>query len=264
MEPLTLFPPWIASDWTSQNDTLRGGSSTSYLHPTPDHTKAIFGGFVDTKTLGGAGFASQRTTGVHDWNLSKFDGLEIVVNPNGEGKNDPEQNKKVTLVLKDRVFEDQEAEGRERSTVSYEYTFLPSGKMFIPWRELKPFYRGREVKEDDKMWTQLDTKHVKRLSWMCRSFFEEQSGAFVAEVVSVKAVRRVAEEDDALDQEDETTATGAVGLWAAKAQKVAEVDARCGVDDLDEEMDDIDKEKDVAMRRAETKPREDSKCCTMM
>jgi hypothetical protein len=43
---------------------------------------AKFYGFLDTKTLGGAGFASQRTVAVtKTWDLSSFEGLRLLLNP---------------------------------------------------------------------------------------------------------------------------------------------------------------------------------------
>jgi hypothetical protein len=43
---------------------------------------AKFYGFLDTKTLGGAGFASQRTlTETQTWDLSSYDGLRLLLNP---------------------------------------------------------------------------------------------------------------------------------------------------------------------------------------
>ena len=41
---------------------------------------AVFRGHLDVKTLGGAGFASQRTTGAEtSWDLSEYDGIELQV-----------------------------------------------------------------------------------------------------------------------------------------------------------------------------------------
>lgn len=79
-------------------------------------------------------------------------------------------------------------DGREQSTISYEYDFSAAGNysVFVPWSELKPTYRGRE--KDDA--PPLNTKHIKRWSFMMRSFFGGQEGDFSVEIKSVKAVTR--------------------------------------------------------------------------
>ena len=52
----------------------------SYLETTRDGKVARFFGTLDTKTLGGAGFASQRTASDStEWDLSQFDGIEVVL-----------------------------------------------------------------------------------------------------------------------------------------------------------------------------------------
>jgi hypothetical protein len=61
---------------------VRGGKSQSYLEILSDGT-ARFYGELDTKTLGGAGFASQRLN--HPWDLSRYAGLQIHVK-RGDGK----------------------------------------------------------------------------------------------------------------------------------------------------------------------------------
>lgn len=79
-------------------------------------------------------------------------------------------------------------DGREQSTISYEYDFSAAGNysVFIPWSELKPTYRGKE--KDDA--PPLNTKNIKRWSFMMRSFFGSQEGDFSVEIKSVKAVSR--------------------------------------------------------------------------
>jgi hypothetical protein len=116
---LTLFGasnPWSAADWTSSDDRVRGGSSQSYLTVTPSSssspTTAHFHGTLDIKTLGGAGFASQRTVGEdRTWDVSAYDGILLDL-----GKSD---GQKYTLVIKDELLGLDEG-GRERSTVSWE------------------------------------------------------------------------------------------------------------------------------------------------
>lgn len=80
------------------------------------------------------------------------------------------------------------ADGREQSTISYEYDFSAAGNysVFVPWSELKPTYRGKEKNDAPP----LNTKDIKRWSFMMRSFFGGQEGDFSVEIKSVKAVTR--------------------------------------------------------------------------
>jgi len=172
--------PWSCDDWTSSDDRVRGGSSTSNLVCDPSLTNAEFYGNLDTKTLGGAGFASQRTTGEDkEWDLSDYEGIIIAIK-----KSDM---KRYTLILKDDLLP-KSPNGREQSTVSWEYDFggADSKKVFIKWDEFKPTYRGRE-KKDAKP---LDLKHVKRFSLMMRSFFDTQNGDFSLTVTSISAFKK--------------------------------------------------------------------------
>lgn len=71
---------WNASDWTASDDRVRGGKSESHLEIKSSASVAKFKGTLDIKTLGGAGFASQRTTGdERSWDLSKYDGIELKI-----------------------------------------------------------------------------------------------------------------------------------------------------------------------------------------
>jgi hypothetical protein len=127
-------------------------------------SSARFHGNLDIKTLGGAGFASQRTTGEEkSWDLSNYDGLRIDL-----GKSD---SKRYTFILKDEILP-QSPGGREQSTISYEYDFTvsedtamaESSFIYMPWKDLKPTYRGKEKKDAPK----LNKKDVKRVSIMMR------------------------------------------------------------------------------------------------
>lgn len=44
----------------------------------------------------------------------------------------------------------------------------------IPWSDFRPTYRGRPKADAGK----LDTAHIKRFSFMMRSFFDSQHGPF--------------------------------------------------------------------------------------
>ncbi len=164
MQNALLIPksrPWSPTDWTDSDDRVRGGSSYSELTCEQSSPTSIFHGNLDTKTLGGAGFASQRTTGEdRDWDFSDYDGITLDIK-----KSD---GKKYTLILKDELLP-KSPNGREQSTVSWEYDFKgddDGGKVFVHWNEFKPTYRGRE-KEDAKP---LDLKHIKRISLMMRRY----------------------------------------------------------------------------------------------
>jgi hypothetical protein len=140
---------------------VRGGSSYSGLTCDPSSPTAVFHGNLDTKALGGAGFASQRTTGEdRNWDLSSYDGITLDIK-----KTD---GKKYTLILKDELLP-KSPNGREQSTVGWDYDFNgdnDGGKVFVHWNDFKATYRGREKKEAQP----LDLKHVKRISLMMRRF----------------------------------------------------------------------------------------------
>ncbi|KAF3209641.1 hypothetical protein TWF106_008096 [Orbilia oligospora] len=70
---------WESEHWTASDDRVRGGRSQSYLKISDDKSTAIFHGDLDITALGGAGFASQRTTSSAGgpWDLSKADGVAI-------------------------------------------------------------------------------------------------------------------------------------------------------------------------------------------
>lgn len=97
-------------------------------------SSARFHGNLDIKTLGGAGFASQRTTAEDTtWDLSNYDGIKLDL-----GKSD---GKHYTFILKDELLARNPDTGREQATISYEYDFtLPENAaqaeasfVFIPW-----------------------------------------------------------------------------------------------------------------------------------
>ena len=114
----------LLNTWTAVDDRVRGGSSVSYLKPSAGVTNgAVFYGNLDTKTLGGAGFASQATkpsssssfslsnfvgssTDDLHWDLSGYDGIELRL-----GAFD---KKTYTFTIKDTVPDSKRADGRER------------------------------------------------------------------------------------------------------------------------------------------------------
>lgn len=147
---------------------MRGGRSQSYLTVPPGHpasgtsgsaAQAEFSGHLDITALGGAGFASQRTVDEFPpLDLSDCDALVLDV-ASGDGK-------KYTVTLKDEVLP-RRPDGRDQSTVSWEYDFvagLDPAKVVIPFRDFQPTYRGRPKPDAQP----LDLSSVKRVSFMMR------------------------------------------------------------------------------------------------
>lgn len=119
---------------------------------------------LDIKTLGGAGFASQRTVDdAPPWDLAGYNLLVLHV-ARADGK-------KYTITLKDEVLP-KRPDGREQSTVSWEYDFVVeagesadgSTKVTIPFKDFEPTYRGKPKPDA----APLDLKNVKRISFMMR------------------------------------------------------------------------------------------------
>ncbi|CCG82602.1 CIA30 family protein [Taphrina deformans PYCC 5710] len=192
-----LFGPpraWRQDDFVASDDRVRGGSSQSFLTPSATLTTARFHGVLDTTTLGGAGFASQRTvTSKMTWNLSDYSGIELDL-AHGDGK-------KYTLNIK-TVLPDKMDNGRDASTVEYAFSFVAPNepcRIFAKWEDFKPFYRGKPV-EDAKP---LDTSSILRWSLMMRSFFEQQQGPFSVTIRSIKA-RLAASDVASVDEEKES------------------------------------------------------------
>ncbi|KAI8164880.1 hypothetical protein K4K49_012129 [Colletotrichum sp. SAR 10_70] len=186
-----LFSPWSTSEWIASDDTVRNGTSHSFLdiiepgavgNPFTG-TIVNFHGNLDYATLGGAGFASQRT--VDDWpsiDISAYDTITLEV-PYSDGK-------KYTFNLKDTV--PPPINGVEQSGVSWEYDFqIPAvnhttgdvEKVVMPIADFVPTYRGR-VQNDT---APLDLTSIKRVNFMIRSFFAEQDGDFQLHIKSVIA-----------------------------------------------------------------------------
>ncbi|KAL9534655.1 hypothetical protein SMMN14_00545 [Sphaerulina musiva] len=190
-KPYTLFggsKGWHPQDWTASDDRVRGGKSISYLDCTSE--TGTFRGNLDITTLGGAGFASQRTTQEDaEWDLSRYAGIELWIAQADE--------KRYTFNLKDELLPPDPNTGREQASVSYECDFeLPpqtqpgdthDKTVFIPWASFNATYRGRP-QEDAKP---INLKSVKRFSVMMRSFFGTQEGNFSLSIKSICALPQV-------------------------------------------------------------------------
>ncbi|KAF3913291.1 hypothetical protein ABW20_dc0100825 [Dactylellina cionopaga] len=138
---------WSSDQWIASDDRVRGGRSQnnvsfygiiqSYLKISEDRSVGVFCGNLDIEALGGAGFSSQRTTDAAGgpWDLSKTSGLCIGV------KNIDDRI--YTLVVKDVILP-KRPDGREQSTLSYEFSFSISNQdSKIPeqpslWQNLLP------------------------------------------------------------------------------------------------------------------------------
>lgn len=147
------------------DDRVRGGSSRSYLELVGNASNIRFSGHLDTKTLGGAGFASQSTQGDKVWDLSGFEGIQLEV-----VKAD---NKTYTFIVKDEIPGSKRDDGREKSSISWEHNFklddqdtseLLQHNVTIPWNRFKATYRGRE-KEDAHP---LKVSEIRKFSLMMR------------------------------------------------------------------------------------------------
>ncbi|KAK8062502.1 CIA30 family protein [Apiospora hydei] len=170
--------PWNASLWEAVDDSVRGGNSSSHLSIAATKNEATFSGYLDDITLGGAGFASQQTVGSLDWNLTGYDGLLVSIALS--------DGKLYTLNLKDVL----PASDRE-SSLLYETNFtVPAGsdlasaqEVFLPWVNFTATYRGR-AQPDAKP---LNTSSIKTISFMMRSYFGKQEGAFSLTIKSISA-----------------------------------------------------------------------------
>ncbi|KAI9713891.1 MAG: hypothetical protein M1820_000621 [Bogoriella megaspora] len=117
-----------------------------------------------------------------------------------------------TFILKDELLPKNPDNGREQSTVSWEYNFSVDFKfdscestrsVYIPFKDLRPTYRGKE-KKDAK---HLNLKSIKRFSIMMRSFFATQDGPFTLSIKSISAVKASLAEGLPTDVEESTRHT---------------------------------------------------------
>ncbi|KAJ5835369.1 Major facilitator superfamily [Penicillium robsamsonii] len=172
-------PDWDINHWSASDDRVRGGSSISKLEPTNEGV--IFHGNLDIETLGGAGFASQRTVGNEQiWDLSGYDGIELRIVPS--------DGKRYTFSLADEIPQ-RRPNDREQSALVWEYDFCPretGREVRMSWKDLRPTYRGKAV-EDARP---LDLSHIRRFRIMMRSFFGNQHGEFSLKVQSIGLFRK--------------------------------------------------------------------------
>ena len=155
---------WKIKDWFPVNDQVRGGSSTSFLK---EHNALLkFYGHLDTLTLGGAGFASQKTNNV-PLDLSMYKGLIINL--------DCADGKKYSLNFKITGID-----------VEYRFSFqsqTQSTTLYTTWDDFIATYRGRNIPNAPK----FDPSKIVSASIMCASYFDLQNGDFSIVLDSILA-----------------------------------------------------------------------------
>ncbi|CAF9910603.1 MAG: hypothetical protein HETSPECPRED_010116 [Heterodermia speciosa] len=173
--------PFLPPPWQTTDDRVRGGSSQSYLAALPNNGARFYGN-LDTKTLGGAGFASQfspiggqncnstsvvasqegsTSEGETVWDLSDYDGLQINL-----GKGD---GKTYTMILKDERSDVKRDDGREKAGISWEVEISAEKdgvNVWKTWSDFKAFYRGKEKDDAGK----LNRSQIRRIGLMMRRF----------------------------------------------------------------------------------------------
>lgn len=249
------------------DDRVRGGSSQSHLTISGTGHEACFNGTLDTTTLGGAGFASQVTLDGPTFDLSGYDGVELII---GSQLGKMGSGERYVLLVKD-TLEGDRGDGRDKSGVSWEYVFHAEKGQAIKakWCDFKPTYRGREI---DIPEGGLKTAEIKRIGFMMRSFFDAQSGSFSLPIRSVSAFKQAGQknelkqttthhstassatrvgshvpvylekgEKDNVDAQmtpEETKAKAKADKKVTKAERTKERDARTGIGALTGEMRD--------------------------
>lgn len=206
------------------DDRLRGGSSTSHLETmtltSGSRTGGVrFYGDLDTKTLGGAGFASQSYRHAVPLAADEYKGISFIYQP----KTSPaaKEPTRFTFILKSALISTR-LDGRRESTISYEYTFDSSNsacdklentsgpvpvELRIPFRDFQATYRGRPQPDAEP----LDSAEIKELSIMCRSDFDKQSGPFELIVESIGAIHSESREGLQDLYGEKTTLVGRAG-----------------------------------------------------
>ncbi|SNX84706.1 uncharacterized protein MEPE_03415 [Melanopsichium pennsylvanicum] len=222
--PRTPALPWRSDSFYAIDDRVRGGTSHSHTaivqYPPPSRGEVIFSGFLDTLTLGGAGFSSQASTTLFPVTLSKdaYSGLRLVVRkqanwnepiPPSDADKNPGGGKRP---VKSFVFEikteepQRRPDGRRESVVVWEWSFtIPSDQSDIKdkglntvlsnddfwvfdgmWDDFRPFYRGRPIDPDTA--GEFEPEKTYEWSLMARSHFQAQSGPFALQLHSLNAL----------------------------------------------------------------------------
>lgn len=170
---------------SSWNCRVRGGSSTSSLTSLEDGRRVLFHGHLDTTTLGGAGFASQRTIPGLNWNLGGKQGLLLRIS-NADGmRYVPRSRDRLILITNSYSLNLKTEESGTSSAVEYKFFFdtlmNQSTEFEIPWSKFVPFFRGREQNNAPA----LDPSNIQSMSIMCASGFDTQKGDYALTVESI-------------------------------------------------------------------------------
>jgi len=82
-------------------------------------------------------------------------------------------------------------------------------KKFIPWKEFKAFYRGKEKDHAEP----LDTASIRQWSFMTRSFFGRQGGGFSLKIryVCAFAEKETRGSDERMGAEKDGNAAAVLG-----------------------------------------------------
>lgn len=167
---------------------------------------------LDTKTLGGAGFASQKTAHTtRHWDFSDTTGIVLDI-LKADGKRTiqlhVDEGKRYTLTISNEIA-DKRPDGRDASTLLYEYSFDTSNGRhgrYVEWNEFQPMYRGKPQKDA----APLNPADIRRWSFMIRSFFDQQHGEFSLSIRSVSAYQ----------QEEKIAVSGESSVGVEKASDV--------------------------------------------
>ncbi|CDU25722.1 uncharacterized protein SPSC_05893 [Sporisorium scitamineum] len=215
--------PWRSDDFVAVDDRVRGGTSHSHTaiiqYPPNSRGELVFSGFLDTLTLGGAGFASQASNTAFPAKLNKdeFGGLRLVVRkqPNWQEPTPPSdgdvpgggKGPVTSFVLEIKTEEPKRRpDGRRESVVVWEWSFtIPSADDEVrdarlnlaltnddfwvfdsTWADFKPMYRGRPVDPDKA--GEFKPQDTYEWSFMARSNFQAQSGPFALQLHSLNAL----------------------------------------------------------------------------
>ena len=146
----------------------------------------------DIKTLGGAGFASQRhlfgPLPLHLPNLD-YQGFKLSLYPDTTLSTDSDHPRTFTLALKTTLNTTPPSRPKtpptpEPASLVYEANFTSpkteagTHEISIEFQDFKPMYRGKEVATDDPLYKPLISESIYEMSLMCRSGFGNQYGEF--------------------------------------------------------------------------------------
>ncbi|EST08465.1 PIG-P [Kalmanozyma brasiliensis GHG001] len=219
--PRSPARPWRSDDFFAVDDRVRGGTSHSHAaiiqYPPVSRGELVFSGFLDTTTLGGAGFASQSSTTPFPVKLGKdeFAGLRLVVrkeanweepSPPSDGSNPGGGCGPVTSFVFEIKTEEpkRRPDGRRESVIVWEWAFsipqdevkdaslnmaLTNDDFWVfdsTWDDFKPMYRGRPV--DPETAGEFLPENTFEWSFMARSNFQAQSGPFALQLHSLNAL----------------------------------------------------------------------------